>query len=783
MNFLPIRQIADSFHQTLEQSDRLVVAASPGAGKSTVVPHWAAQALAGRIIVLEPRRIAARMAAARINELTGQSDYAGFMVRGEERVTKQTRIVFITEGILTHIMQDDPELTGVTAVIFDEFHERSLNCDLNIALALDIQKNLRPDLKIIVMSATMDLARVSAFLGDCPVLESPGKLFPLTVRHEEEQVALSDLYKICLRRISQALRESTGDLLVFLPGLREIDDLAKLLTYDNVEILKLHGNLSAAEQQRAVSRRDQRKIILSTNVAESSITIDGVTAVVDSGLERKLEFDPGCGMPQLKLGPISQASAAQRAGRAGRTAPGTVYRLWTIFEHQQRPAAIAPEILSADLTNFRLEVARWGASCTDLCFPDPPPPGNLAAAEQSLIELDAFDRDLHLTAIGRKLAKLPVHPKIGAMLLKAAELNLTSLGCEIAGILEERDRFQDFSSADLDLRIMEMRQKPGKFQQQIIIRDQLLRMMGCRYQACDFTYAGLLTAFAWPEWIGRQRAFHSRDYQLVSGRGAVLPPDDDLGAHEFLSVCRLSGDVKAQIRLAARFDEAWITQHFLYLLKETREVVFDESKKAVEARRLTMLGNLVLKSAPYRPEPGEITDALFAAAAKTAQALLPEIPFWERLSFAARNEPETYPLWDRQMLLDFARNYLPAAKSFADIANLDWRTVLANELGSGRLQQLDRDYPEKYRNFKIDYSGETPQISLRVQELYGVNVHPTVGRKRIALKLELLSPARRPVQITSDLPRFWAENWKYVQKEMKSRYPKHDWPDRPGDPV
>lgn len=801
---LPVRSVLPELVAALDSHSGTVLAAAPGAGKTTLVPPALLDAVDGGILLLEPRRVAVRAAARRIASLLGESigGRVGYVVRGESRTSPSNRLTVMTPGVLLRKLQADPELGGVSLVIFDEFHERSLENDLDLAFVLDVQENLRPELKILIMSATLETGRIAALLGGVPVVEAPGRQFPVEIRYDEGGLDRFRPASGTARAVVKLYRESDGDLLVFLPGMREIDECAALLAGmlpEQALLLKLHGSLGAAEQDRALvpAPPGMRKVVLATNVAESSITIDGITGVVDSGLERRMRFDPAAGIPFLEVGPVSKASAAQRSGRAGRTRPGVAVRLWNAFEERSRPERTQPEILEADLAGFALETAAWGTPAEALRWLDAPPSARLAAARTLLTELGAFDGGGRLTARGRELVRLPVHPRLGAMLLTARERGLLPLGCGIAALLEERDAFRGARGADLRERLAGMRSNPGAFRNQLVIRRQLLELMGAKDAVCDAEAAGLLVASAFPDWVGKARSRHGRSYLLCGGSGGVLAEGDDLAGYEFLAVARLEGGAGRDpaIRLAAPVEEAALVSLFKERLREVDAVEFDPERERVYARRELRLGAVVLRSTMQENPPEQaLAEAVLNAAAGRNRPLPPEgakaaRQLFERVAFARRQEPEEYPNWGSGFAAQ-AAPFLAGIRSFADLDRFDWLELLRNLLGFERLRALDANYPEAFTTpagarHRIDYDNEIPTLSAKVQEFYGVGSHPAVGRKRIPLRIELLSPAQRPVQVTTDLPGFWRGNWPLVQKEMKSRYPKHFWPDDPAsaDPM
>ncbi len=800
-NDLPVSAVLSELFDALRKHGAAVLGAAPGAGKTTLVPPRALEEVPGKILLAEPRRIAAKAAARRIAGILGETvgDRAGFAVRGETRIGLRTRIIAETGGVLLRQLQEDPELPGVSLIIFDEFHERSLDSDLALALALDIRANLRPDLWILVMSATLDSARIAALLGDAPVAEAPGRLFPVEVRRRDEPLRRNDPGTAAARAVLSLYREETGDFLVFLPGAGEIAKAQTLLTGalpPEALLLPLHGSLSSEEQDAPLRPPPpgRRKVVLATNIAESSITIDGIRIVIDTGLEKRPVYSPAAGISFLESCRISQASAAQRAGRAGRTQPGVALQLWSDFEHASLEPFTPPEIRDADLAPLALQLAAWGAEPETLRWLDPPSPARFAAAREELRELGALDASNRLTARGRELARLPLHPRIGTLLLAAREAGSLPLGAALAALLEERDAFGRCDSADLGLRVAALRNRPREFPREETVRQQLLHLFP-RSKEQDNVSLGLLVAAAWPEWIARRRTKESNAYLLAGGTGAELPPGDPLSRSEFLAVARLDGvgGRSARIRLAAPLDEAELLEAFGDRVETAVSLRFDPEREQVYAREEKRLGKLVLASTPVSPPPGMLARAVLEAAFERKQELPPadQKParrLLERIRFAAREEPGDWPDWSpetwRQRLPELGGNYFPELKNFAGLRNADFLLLLRSELGAVLQERLDRDFPDRFTtpagaSHAIDYSGDQPALAAKVQELYGVRTHPTVGRARMPLKLELLSPAGRPIQVTSDLPLFWRGNWPLVQKEMRSRYPKHLWPDDP----
>ena len=813
-NDLPIVKVLPELLDALRSGRCAVLAAPPGTGKTTLTPQaflnepWLNDR---RIIMLEPRRAAARAAACRIAALLGEEpgQTVGWRIRGESRIGRNTRIEIVTEGILTRQLQSDPELPGVGMIIFDEFHERSLNADLGLALCLDIQEGLRDDLRLLVMSATLDVAATTSLLGNCRSIHAEGRVFPVETRWNYSP-DLRDLPAAAARTVLKLLQEQSGSILVFLPGAGEINAAAGFLhgrVGDDVIIAPLYGSLDRQVQDAALmpAPAGQRKVVLSTNIAETSLTIEGVRMVVDGGYARAALFDPSTGMTALRTVRISKASAEQRRGRAGRMEPGVCCRLWSEHDHLRLEDFSRPEIYEADLAPFCLELALWGTEAGCLRWLDPPPEAALNASSELLRELGAIDHDCRITAAGKQLAALPVHPRLGSMLLHAGRLRLSALGCEIAALLEERDIAgnQSLAGTDLRTRLQMLRGDSaaagtlnGTRRQVLTIRDQLLRILGEKYQPHDFDHAGLLTAFAYPDRIGKKRKPGSLNYLLSGGRGARFADAESVASSEYIAAARLDGaGADAKIQLAAPVTEAELREHFSDMITTVDSMRFDRERQAAAIVRETRLGALTLNSAPLNnPPPELIAAAIIEGIRETGLRVLP----WseetdslrERVNFAKKLFPDIWPDWaDESMLhsLDaWLKPFLAGIRSFDALRKLDLKTVLNTALGYELSSRLEREFPERFTvptgsRVRIDYSTDEPELPVRVQEMFGCAVHPSIGGGRIKLRVRLLSPAMRPIQITSDLPAFWHGSWELVKKEMKGRYPKHHWPDNPAE--
>ncbi|MCC6471915.1 MAG: ATP-dependent helicase HrpB [Alphaproteobacteria bacterium] len=803
---LPVDAVLPQLTAALDAGPSAVLVAPPGAGKTTRVPPalldrpWLGN---GRVVMLEPRRLAARAAADYMARRKGEAvgETIGYRVRMQSRVGPRTRIEVVTEGLFTRRILADPSLDGVACVIFDEFHERSLDGDLGLALAVDAQGALRPDLRILVMSATIDGARVAALLGDAPVIESAGRVFPVATRYLgrdprrpiEPQMADAVL---------AALARESGSILAFLPGAREIRRTETLLREriadPSVELAPLHGTLEPAAQDRAIApaAAGRRKVVLATSIAETSLTIEGVRVVVDSGLARVARYDPETGLTGLATVRVSRASADQRRGRAGRTEPGACCRLWDEAENRGLPAFAPPEILEADLAPLALALAEWGvADPAALKFLDPPPAGAFAEARALLRELNALDEQGRLTAQGRALAMLPLPPRLAHMLVEAGARGQGTLAAQIAVLLTERGL--GGRDADLRHRLGQLAGDRGE-------RAGAARRMaeswqrlagGARETRPDIDRAGAVLALAYPDRVAKARPGKPGEFLLANGRGAAIDPADALAREPYLAVADLAGGGAAgRIVLAAPLDEAAIEDEFADTIRAEDEVRFDPQTRSVRARRLRRLGSLVLseqQAAAVAPEL--LRAALVAGIRQLGVACLPWSDEQKRLrarvEFLRGLDPEAWPdLGEPALAASLDRwlgPFLSGKRSLAEIGAGDLAAALDALLPWALRRRLDAEAPSHFEaptgsRLAIDYQAEGgPAVAVRVQELFGLAQHPTIGRGRIKLALHLLSPAHRPVQVTRDLPGFWAGSYRSVRAEMKGRYPKHPWPEDP----
>jgi ATP-dependent helicase HrpB len=798
---LPVHEVLPDLKAALAANAAAVLVAPPGAGKTTVVPlelldaPWLA---GGKIIVLEPRRLAARAAAERMAKTLGEKsgETVGFRVRMQSKVSARTRIEVVTEGVFTRMILDDPELAGVGCVIFDEFHERSVDADLGLALARDAQGVLREDLRLLVMSATLDGAAVARLLGEAPVIESQGRAFPVDTRYlgRDDRLRLEDQ---AVRAVERALAEETGSLLVFLPGqgeiLRTAERLAERVRRPDVDIAPLYGALSPADQDRAISPAPagRRKVVLATAIAETSLTIEGVRVVVDCGQARVPRFDPASGLTRLATVRVSRAAADQRRGRAGRTEPGVCYRLWDAAETRALPAFADPEILEADLSGLALDLARWGAGDpAKLAFLDPPPAAAFKEARGLLARLEALDARGVLTAHGRALADMPLPPRLAHMVLKAAASGQAGRAARIAALVTERG----LGGRDVDLRHrlegLERDRSP-RARDARALADRWAALAGKPGRAEELA-DGLLLAFAYPERIARARG-PLGEFQLVSGRGAFLEPTDALARETWLAVAELGGgERRDRILLAAPLDEAELAAAFAGQL-ETEERLEESGGGKLRVKRVTRLGRLPLREqVDDNPDPALVAAALAERVRREGLAVLP----WgeaaqalrERAAFLRRHD-ESWPDLSDQALVarlnDWLAPLLGGMRSLAalkpDVLDGALRTLIPWE----RQRELDQAAPARWtaptgNSFAIDYAADGgPRVEVRVQEVFGLAEHPSVAGGRIPLTLALLSPAHRPIQTTRDLPGFWKGSWKDVRSDMRGRYPKHVWPEDP----
>jgi len=827
---LPIDHALPRLLEALRAREAAVLVAPPGAGKTTRVPLVLideAWAKGKKILLLEPRRLAARAAAARMAATLGEQvgDTVGLRVRFGSKISKKTRIEVVTEGVFTRLVLDDPSLDGIAAVLFDEFHERSLDADLGLALARDVQQGLRDDLKVLVMSATLDGARVAALIGDAPVVESEGRAFPVETRYlgrdprERIERQVADAVK-------RGLRADTGSLLVFLPGAGEIRRTETILKDEvrdaDVDVVALYGALEARDQDRAISPapKGKRKVVLATSIAETSLTIEGVRVVIDSGLARVPRYEPDVGLTRLETVRVSRAAADQRRGRAGRTEPGICYRLWDEPQTGSFDAYTRPEILSADLSSFVLDLAQWGASdAKGLAFLDAPPAAAMKEARTLLTELGALDAQGRITDEGRKLRALPLPPRLARMVVDAGQEGAGETAANIAAVLTERGLGGD----DVDLT-----HRLDQFRRDRSARAQDARAMAKRWSnavipgrreaaspesitpdAAEYGFrarssgpprndeelsAGSLLSLAYPDRVAKNRGSGGA-FLLANGRGGQADPASALAREPFIVVAELTGTANAgRIVLAAPIALDEIEQRFAGKIEDRDAVTFDNASASLRARRTRRLGSIVLAEQIKQVTPDADTARIFA------QGLVGQgigrldwskaaLQFRTRVQFLRKAEGDEWPDlsdeglaassadWLEPLLADkTARGQISSGELFDAVSNLvPWNLR----------RRLDEEAPTHFTaptgtNVPVDYEAEQgPTISIRLQELFGLSKHPSIAGGRIPLVIELLSPGHKPVQITRDLPGFWRGSYADVRTDMRGRYPRHPWPDDP----
>ena len=801
---LPIDDALPALAAALSGNNSAVLVAPPGAGKTTRVPlvlleaPWAKDK---KILVLEPRRLAARAAAARMASTLGEQvgDTIGLRVRFGSKVTKRTRIEVVTEGVFTRLVLDDPSLDGVAAVLFDEFHERSLDADLGLALARDAQQGLRADLKLLVMSATLEGARVAALLGDAPVVESKGRAYPVETRYLGRDLR-TPIERQVAEAAERALRAEAGSLLVFLPGAAEIRRVETLLkeriTGKSIDIVALYGALDAREQDRAIlpSQAGRRKVVLATSIAETSLTIEGVRVVIDGGLSRVPRYEPDVGLTRLETVRVSRAAADQRRGRAGRTEPGVCYRLWDEPQTGSLEPYTRPEILSADLSSFVLDLAKWGATDPGkLAFLDAPPQAALTEATTLLMELGAIDTSGRITEEGRKLRALPLPPRLARMVVDAAANGAGALAASIAAILTERGLGGD----DLDLQ-----HRLENFRRDRSRRAEDARAMVKRWtETADGTKEngghspGAMLALAYPDRIARNRGGGSGAFLLANGRGGIVDPASSLAREPFLAVAELTGAAAAsRIVLAARIALTEIEALFAAQIKDRETILFDVNSASLRARRSRRLGALTLAEQTRKVAPGDDSAKLLANGIATLGIgklpwSKPQLQLRNRVMFLRRAEGDEWPDLSDEALARTAAEWLApflTDKTVLTQIGVDDLAAALDALISWNLRKrLDAEAPTHFTapsgsHVPIDYEAEEgPKLAIRVQELFGLAVHPAIAGGCVPLLIELLSPAHRPVQVTRDLPGFWRGSYKDVRTDLRGRYPKHFWPDDP----
>ncbi|EPJ85230.1 ATP-dependent helicase HrpB [Pseudomonas sp. CFII64] len=826
---LPIDAVLPDLRQALAARHEAVLEAPPGAGKTTRVPlalleeTW----LAGQtILMLEPRRLAARAAAERLASELGEKvgETVGYRIRLESRVGPNTRIEVVTEGILTRRLQDDPALEGVGLLIFDEFHERSLDADLALALSLNGRELFRDDqpLKILLMSATLEGERLSSLLDDAPVVRSDGRMFPVQMRWSRPFQPGEFVEPRVVQTVLDALNDETGSLLVFLPGQAEIrrvnQQLAEALgTRPDILLCPLHGELDLSAQRAAIEPAPKgiRKVVLATNIAETSLTIDGVRVVIDAGLARVPRFDPGSGMTRLDTQRISRASATQRAGRAGRLEPGVCYRLWSEAQHEQLAAYGTAEILQADLAGLALQLARWGVTPPQLVWLDVPPAAAFGQAQDLLGRLGALTvkpgEERKLTPHGQAMAELPAHPRIGHLLLRGQALGLGALACDVAALLGERDILRG-AGADLHsrLHLLSGSERPRGSQGGAQRAKQLARqyrgyLRGAATEPVSdpehSRWLGALLALAYPDRVAQQRRAGGAEYRLANGRAALFAEADALMKQPWLVVADLGsrqGQREERIYLAAEFDPALFDSVLAEQVVVLDQLDWDEREGVFRAERQRKVGELILSREPLTGlDESAKGQALLVLVRRRGLELLPwtpELRQWQarvgllrQLDLQGKDSSE-WPDVSNAGLLEQLENwllpYLGKVQRLSHFSNLDLSSILHNLLPWPLPQRLDELAPHHLSvpsgsSVRLDYSEHPPILAVRLQELFGLADTPRIANGRQIVKLHLLSPARRPVQVTQDLANFWRSTYAEVKKDLKGRYPKHYWPDDP----
>ena len=846
---LPIEDVLPEIKETLSQHNRIVLQAPPGAGKTTAVPialldqPWLRDK---QIIMLEPRRLAARNAAARMAYLLGErvGETIGYQIRQDSCFSKQTKILVVTEGILTRRLQADPELGTASLVIFDEFHERSLHADLSLALCLQSQQIIRDDLKLLVMSATLNSNAISALLDDAPVIQSEGRCYPVDISYSESPVATTDrqpLSKSVLDKVKHVIHEQHGNCLVFLPGVKEINQLAVSITrylddasINNILVAPLHGSLNKQQQDRAISPppADTRKMVLTTNIAETSLTIEGIDCVIDSGLERILEYDPSSAMNRLTTRTISQDSADQRSGRAGRLSAGTCYRLWSSGQQQRLARHSLAEILHSDLSSLLLELANWGISQPDeLSWLDIPPANATDQAKELLQQLDALDTECRISRHGRNMLELGTHPRLAHMMLKSAELGQAYHGCLIAAILTEKDFYLAGVDRSYDIhdriKVLQILRSSRKIQQSGIDSAQCRRII----QSADDFYkrldrkihnntaknsvaaknvdeelTGVLLAYAYPDRIAKQRSSNDIRYLLSNGKGASIPAHLQQHIYEYLVIANLDARQReSTIYLAAEITAQQLQDYFSNDIQTSEETTWNETLQRVEVKRISSIGKLSLQEDTVATgDKDAVQQCLLDAIKKTGLHIFDwtqrATGLVQRINFINQNI-ENHDDLKRQLgdrcLPDFSESallsslsewllpYLDDANSFKQCHKLDLYKLLQNMLSWEQLQIIERLAPEKITvpsgsAISIDYSdAKSPILAVRLQEVFGLYETPTLLAGHCKLMLHLLSPAHRPMQVTQDLNSFWKTAYHEVKKELRGKYKKHYWPDDP----
>jgi ATP-dependent helicase HrpB len=824
---LPVEHILPALHQQLIVGDAIVVA-PPGAGKSTCLPLSLLKLDVfkdKKIILLQPRRIAVRNIAAYLASQLGEpvGRTVGYRIRGEVKVTNNTRLEIVTEGILTRMLQNQPELLDVGLVIFDEFHERSVHADFSLALCIEVQQALRDDLRLLVMSATLDVVALRALLPEAKLLESQGKSYPVNIVYQADNSSLHLFEKIS-RLVIQVFARHKHDVLVFLPGAADINKAAQYLNQHfgqlssqyasqdysqertvEVDVLKLFSELSKNEQQQALLPHPdgKRKIVLATNIAETSLTIEGIEVVIDSGIEKNAIFQLNRGITHLQSQKISQASATQRAGRAGRLMTGTCYRLWSKEQHSRLAKQSTPEIMHTDMSSFILESMMWGSDVSALALQDYPSDAQLSQGFGLLRQLGLIDANKKLTALGRKAHGLGCHPSIAVMLVQSAKMSSEhlSMACALAALIENKDPMgRNTNGASLSARLHFVLQQKNHVVWQTI--RQWHSKLACRLLTWPIEDTAVLVGYAYPQWLAKQRK--NERYQLVNGSGAVLYQDDALTTHNWLAIANMQTSDRqqdnAQIRYAESLTLLQLEQHFQHLIEKKEYVAWDHENQRIVSEMRKTLGEIVINRQPIkRPSEQHILSIWQRVIQDKGIVGLPfdedvlQLIYRVQLaaSFIGTPSFQAFPDFTESGLLNsmdrWLMPYLRHALTWQQFTQCHFLQQLLNELDYAQQQKLNKQFPKRLvlpsgTSAQLTYtSSNSVVLSVRMTELYGLQLHPTVAQQQVPITVELLSPAGRPIQTTQDLPRFWQGSYKEVQKEMKGRYPRHFWPDDPAN--
>jgi ATP-dependent helicase HrpB len=790
---LPVNDVLPALVAGLAGRPNAVLIAPPGAGKTTTVPLALMQAGYSKILLLEPRRLAARAAATRMAFLLGEAvgKRVGFRTRLESAVSGETVIEVITEGLLTSRLLADPGLTGVACVIFDEVHERSLEADLALAMVLDLQRGLRPELRVVAMSATPDAGRLAELLG-APVIESDGRMHAVEVVHSGRDIPTArELPEAVAKAVKEALAAHEGDILVFLPGMAEIRRTEALLAGGKVLVLPLHGDLTPAAQDAALRQHDRRRVVLATSIAETSLTVPGVRVVIDGGFRRAPRLDVSSGLTRLATMRISRAAAVQRSGRAGREGPGVGIRLWSEALHRGLAPFERAEIFEAALSGLVLACAAWGERPEDLPFVEAPPSGSLIAARALLSDLGALDDELRLTPLGREMAKLRAEPRLAAMMCAAASVQEKALAADLAALLEERDFLARDAPVDILLRLEALAGR-GHGDGAVMARvrrgaDIYRARLGLRRDAVAAGDAGALLAAAFTDRIGQARG-EPGAYRLAGGGSGKVPAGDPMGRNKLIVVAAL--DAKgAKVRLAAKLDGEALPGFLEARLKRTRETAFDPATGGVSTRERVRLGALILSDAAAPAQPSEIQGAMAKAVAARLESLDwsdAVLNFLARAVFMRGIDPE-FPDVSREALGarvdEWLTPYLAGMTNIREVRGIDLLDVLRAYVGYGHVRELDKLLPVALElpngRVSVDYTGAVPVAAARAKVFYGLDATPQLAGGKVALQIALLSPAGRAIAVTGDLASFWRNGWVDARKDMRGRYPKHDWPEEP----